>query len=302
MQIEEIQTSINNYRLLQQSIEENTNKFNKDSSFYNQFLDCQLNIKQYQDKINKLQEMTNTSSGSGQNNSSLYDLKQQLEIYKNQFMTNIKTNIEQNKIKLKQLQSGFNNNGILSNDISIEKYKMDSISQIDDTIKSINEKINEVKMNIEAINQNKDNYEIKAPSDGILHMVVNIKEGDLLQSGYQIANILPEENNNYKVYLYISNKDIANVKTGQNVKFQVLAIPYQEYGYINGKIIKLAPDSTLEQKSGQNFYEAEAIIDNKPLYSHKGERVYIKNGMVVNAKIVTPKEKMLYYLLDQLKL
>jgi HlyD family secretion protein len=179
---------------------------------------------------------------------------------------------------------------------------MDSISQIDDTIKSINEKINELKMNIEAVNRNIDDYEIKAPSDGILHMVVNIKEGDLLQSGYQIANILPEENNKYKVYLYISNKDIANVKTGQNVKFQVLAIPYQEYGYINGKITKLAPDSSLEQKSGQNFYEAEATIDNKPLYSHKRERVYIKSGMVVNAKIVTRKEKMLYYFLNQLKL
>lgn len=291
-EIQSVENAINNLKLLQKSINDNSNYLSPDSSYYNQFLDYQLNIKQRQDKINELQDSATQQADNAKN--AVNSAKEELLSYQNQYMLNLKANIEQNETKLKELQAN-------TGSINVEKFTFDTMSQIDDNIQADENEIQKLKGDINNINLNIEDYIVKAPTDGTVNMIMNISKGDLLQSGTETVKIIPDKPE-YKVQLYISNKDIANIKVGQNIKYHVLALPYQEYGDLTGKITKVGLDSRTDQQSGINYYDAEATINNKPMYSHSGEKGSIKVGMIVEAQVVARKEKMLYYILEQLNL
>jgi len=291
-QMQTIQNNIDNLKLLQKSINDNHNYFSSDSSYYNQFIDYQMNIKQREDKIQQLQNALTQKYYNVEN--AVQSAKDDLISYQNQYMLSLKSNIEQNEAKLKEIKANLNN-------VNVEKFTADTIAQIEDNIYSDEKEIEKLKAELQNINLEIEDYIIKSPADGKIDMITSIKEGDLIQSGLEMVKIIPD-NPEYRVKLYIPNKDIANVKIGQKIKYHILALPYQEYGELSGEIVKLSIDSRLDKQSGLNYYEAEATIDNKPLYNRKGEEKNIKVGMIVEAHVIGHSEKMLYYLLQQLNL
>jgi hypothetical protein len=46
----------------------------------------------------------------------------------------------------------------------------------------------------------------------------------------------------------------------------------------------------------------ESEIENKPLFSYKGEEGEIKMGMTCEAQVITKQKKILYYLLEKIHL
>ncbi|HAA80732.1 MAG TPA: hypothetical protein DCE09_03845 [Thermoanaerobacter sp.] len=291
-QMQTIQNNIDNLKLLQKSINDNHNYFSSDSSYYNQFIDYQMNIKQREDKIQQLQNALTQKYYDAEK--TVQNAKDDLINYQNQYMLSLKANIEQNEEKLKEIKANLNN-------VNVEKFTADTIAQIEDNIYSDEKEIEKLKGDLQNVNLAIEDYIIKSPADGKIDMITSIKEGDLVQSGLEMVKIIPD-NPEYIVKLYIPNKDIANVKVGQKIKYHILALPYQEYGELSGEIVKLSIDSRLDKQSGLNYYEAEATIDNKPLYNRKREEKNIRVGMIVEAHVIGHREKMLYYLLEQLNL
>lgn len=51
-----------------------------------------------------------------------------------------------------------------------------------------------------------------------------------------------------------------------------------------------------------SYYFVESEIENKPLFSYKGEQGEIKIGMTCEAQVVTKQKKILYYLLEKINL
>ncbi|WP_257788397.1 HlyD family secretion protein [Clostridium saccharobutylicum] len=102
--------------------------------------------------------------------------------------------------------------------------------------------------------------------------------------------------------LYVSNKDIAGIKVDQKVKYHFEALPYKEYGELNGTITEIATDATVDPKTGISYYLVQSEIENKPLFSYKGDEGEIKMGMACEAQVVTKKKKILYYLLEKINL
>lgn len=294
--------------LLQKSIDENKNNFSQESIYFNQFIDYKLSIEQYESKINQAEKIYNSLKGNNRASkdqvgsawTALDEAKKDLEKYKNQYYINIKVSIAETEGKIKELDSNLGSIN-QSEYLTKENSKIGMLVQIDDRIKVNEEKLQELNDNLKALNMNIDKCNVKAPYSGIVDMTSDIKIGDMLQVGVVIANILPNDSK-YKVEMYISNKDIANIKEGQEIKYQIDSLPYKEYGYASGKIKNIGADSKVNQQTGTSFYIAEAYIDNNTLYSHKGEEAEIKNGMVCEGKVVVRREKVLYYLLKKLDL
>ena len=71
---------------------------------------------------------------------------------------------------------------------------------------------------------------------------------------------------------------------------------------MNGVITKVSADSLVDSNTGISYYNAEASVENKPLYNRKKERGEIKAGMTCETQIITRKEKVLYYLLEKVNL
>lgn len=182
-----------------------------------------------------------------------------------------------------------------------EKNKSTLLSQIYEKINSNNEKLKELKYSIQEINQNIEKCKIKSTVDGELDIKTTLEPGMILQSGTLVASVLPKEKN-YKVELIIPDKDIANIKTEQQVKYNITSLPYTEYGFLKGNIKNLGVDSQADSEKGFVFYKGEGTLECSTLYNDKREKHQIKPGMTCEAIVITKEKKMLYYLLEKLNL
>ncbi len=91
-------------------------------------------------------------------------------------------------------------------------------------------------MNLEVINSQLDAASIKAANDGIVNMISDITVGDFVQSGEEIASIVPENEGNFQVDVYINNQSFGNIKEGQDVMIELASLPSSEYGYIKSNL------------------------------------------------------------------
>ena len=312
-QIKNLQDTISNYKLLLKSVNSNINYFtNSSSSYYNVYVDYQLNVNEYQSKIDDYQKILNTLKNNSNTQQSqidtattnLNDAKKDLDKYKNQSIGSIKTNIEQNQQKISELQSTQNiaQNSSSSTPASKEQYMTSTLVQIDDSIKTTQEKVDETNANLKNVIDNINFCIVKADIDGVINSETTVHKGDVLQSGSLVATILPKVNSNYSVDVYINNNDIGNIKNGKKVSLSLYALPSSEYGTIKSTLTSISADTKTNAKDGSSYYTATASINKNYLTNHKGEKSEIKSGMFCKVDIISRKEKMLYYVLEKLGL
>ncbi|MEG0844325.1 MAG: HlyD family efflux transporter periplasmic adaptor subunit [Romboutsia sp.] len=328
----ELQNDKNNLEVLSKSISENKN-YNKSGSAYSaqyesyissrgmilnkieQLKNSKKNLNDEIESNNKELEKSNQENNEDQvikeknkqlkNQIIQIDLEiknnnEQLDKLKSETIAQIKGNIE----KLNQEISKLGNN-ISSFDesvnISRDKNKTTILAQIEDKINENTQKKKELEENKNQIDESIEKCNVKSPVDGKLKTNGNLEKGVMLQTGSIIATILPNSNT-YKINLMIPNKDIVNIKNGEDIKYSFEALPYREYGFLNGKVNSTSPDSTVDTEKGISFFTGEGSLSSNVLYSNKGEESYIKSGMTCEARIITRKEKMLYYLLEKIGL
>lgn len=206
----------------------------------------------------------------------------------------------------KYLQYIMNNENLYSSEHvdtnDIKKYKIDILVKLNDSIRENEQKIGELKTTIENIQYDIDKCTVKAIINGVVNVKSDIAKGQIVQSGQEILSVIPQDNSQYKVQLYVSNKDILGMRIGEKIKYHFEALPYEEYGELTGIITNIAEDAIIDQKSGLSYYLVQSEIQNKPLFSYKGEKGEIKIGMNCEAQVVTERKKILYYLLEKINL
>ena len=223
---------------------------------------------------------------------------EQLDKLKSDTLAQIKGSIDKINQSLSKLDSNISSLDESAN-IAKDKNKTTVLAQIEEKININNQKKKELEENKKQIEQSIEKCSVKAPSDGKLNINANLEQGIMLQTGAVVASIIPNSDT-YKVELMIPTKDIANIKVSEDVKYSFEALPYREYGFLDGKIESLSPDSKVDSEKGISFFTGEGSLSSNSLYSNKGEESFIKPGMMCEAKIITRKEKMLYYLLEKI--
>ncbi|WP_075809106.1 HlyD family efflux transporter periplasmic adaptor subunit [Paraclostridium sordellii] len=322
-----------NLEKLNKSIIEETNYNEKDSSYSAQYESYMRSRQMIQNKIEQLNNSKNELSQQVESENKKIDEipkddTQQLEL--------IKASIDEKNQQISQIDFEIKN----SNE-ELEKLKNDTIAQIKGSIEKASQSIDTLEGNLksldESANINKDSNKttilaqieekinlnknskteletnkkqieeslkkcvVKSPVNGRVNTLVDLQQGLVLQTGTIVANVIPNSNN-YKIDLMIPTKDIANIEVDQNIKYSFEALPYREYGFLEGKIETISPDSKVDSKTGMSFFTGEGSLSSNVLYSNKGEESYIKPGMICEAKIITRNEKMIYYILEKIGL
>ncbi|MBN1038410.1 HlyD family efflux transporter periplasmic adaptor subunit [Clostridium botulinum] len=321
---DDINKTIKNLKKLRSSINENTNNFSKSNKeYYNKFLEYQNNISELQNNINSQKDLI--SSLETKKDAIIDDYNNQISVtqkvlegaqmdlskYQNKSALDIRSKLDDANKSTEKIQSELEkakitpeldnvNSQLATNDIT--KYKMDTLVKLDDSTKQNEEKIEELKTTIATLQFNIDKSTVKATIDGIVNVKNDISKGQLVKSGEEILAVIPQNNSEYKVQLYVSNKDITGMKIGGKTKYHFAALPYKEYGELTGTITDIAADSTVDPRSGVSYYLVESEIQNKPLFSYKGEKGELKIGMTCEAQVITKRKKILYHLLEKMNL
>ncbi len=214
-------------------------------------------------------------------------------------ITALKLNAEQELSKL-IVDNGMLNIYREQRDLSLEKYKNDILVSLYSQIDEMELSYKSSKKDLESIEHSIKESVVVSPIDGKINVINEINVGDLISVGTDIATIIPVNDNMYRVEVFMPNSQIANIEIGNLIKYRFEALPYREYGSINGYITNISTDAKLNQNvSG---YYLQGSIEDKTIYSYKNKVAEIKIGMTCEAHAVTVRKKILFYLLEKINL
>tara|TARA_B100000575_G_C23098910_1_gene633934 strand:+ start:178 stop:1734 length:1557 start_codon:yes stop_codon:yes gene_type:complete len=173
----------------------------------------------------------------------------------------------------------------LSNTIAASK--IDSATRIEENEKQLAQlknQINEAKLTL--------SYQaINSPLNGLVFDLQPAVPGYVVNTELPILKIVPIDDLVARVF--VSNRDIAFLKVGQQVKVRVDAYSYNEFGEIKGIVDSIGSD-VLEPDSNYNFYRFPVTIKiENPYILYKNKRLPLRTGMSLTANIVLRQRPVL---------
>ena len=136
---------------------------------------------------------------------------------------------------------------------------------------------------------------IKAPVSGTLQQFTGKYSGGYLQVGEMIGVISPDSN--LVAECLVSPKDIGYLRTGMPVKFQVDAFNYNEWGTIDGEVIRVGNDFTLADN--QPVFKVRCRFDKTDVQTASGVKGQLKKGMTLQARFILTKRSLFQLLYDK---
>lgn len=184
----------------------------------------------------------------------------------------------------------------------LAEYRNSELRSTISGIDSCSDKIDELNTTLDKLASQIDQTIVKATKTGIVNSTIELVKGDLLSSGTEVLTIIPQDNSEYKVNVYVSNENIGKLQVGMAAKFNIYALPGREYGYLTGTITSISKDLKVNQSSGSGYYLVEASLDNKTLYDSQGNKGILKAGMSCQAQMITESKRILTYVLEKIDL
>jgi HlyD family secretion protein len=136
---------------------------------------------------------------------------------------------------------------------------------------------------------------IVAPIAGKIYNIQTSMGERTLEPGEELLSILPDSHD-LLVEAKALNRDIGFIKQGMRVKVKVATFPFQEFGTIDGEVMKITPNATLDKDLGL-VYTVRVMLKKKTI-NVDGKEMELTPGMVVTAEIVTRKRSILTFMLE----
>ena len=137
---------------------------------------------------------------------------------------------------------------------------------------------------------------ILSPINGTIKKMHYNTLGGVVKPGGVIAEVVPTEE-----HLIIDTKitpdDIAFIYTGQNAVVRFSAYDFATYGALQGKVISISADTTIDEIDKKHYYTVKIKTDKN--YLEQGsEHFPIKIGMVAIIDIMNGKQSVFDYILS----
>ena len=171
-------------------------------------------------------------------------------------------------------------------DLEINRSKLESAKSIG----QLTAKLNEAELQLRYRN-------VIAPASGIVFEPKAGVDG-VIGGGEVLLTIIPQEG--LKAKVYVANKDIGFVKTGQKANVRVDAFPFTQYGELKGTVSQIGADALPpDQKAGFYRYPVKLSI-NQPFLEHKGFKANLRSGMAITANLKLRDKRLISLISDLL--
>ncbi|MEJ6950296.1 HlyD family efflux transporter periplasmic adaptor subunit [Natronospora cellulosivora (SeqCode)] len=141
---------------------------------------------------------------------------------------------------------------------------------------------------------------VTAPINGIVQLYNESNKGDYMPAEIEVLRIIPDQGSEYRMEIMVENKDISHLELGQEIRYRFLALPFREYGVLEGEIVRISRDALASQDNPDMSYRVEASINEIELYDRNGRAVQVKPRMIAESRVVIRQKKILYYVLEKL--
>lgn len=179
----------------------------------------------------------------------------------------------------------------MGNTITMQKYllhwagRVDQITtQIEENEKAIAERLTE-----------KEKHSIRSPARGELIGFSNIAIGTYVDVGQAVGNVSPSDELVFEGY--VTARDIGLLRIDQEVKVQVDAFPYTEWGHAKCSIQEIASDAI--RRGDEPEFRILLRVESTSLNSARAPKAEIQKGMKGLARVIVVRRRLWNLLLDR---
>lgn len=182
-----------------------------------------------------------------------------------------------------------------------EKMYNEEIVSINTEIDTVKNNIDTSKSQIAELETTVKNGVLTSNVDGTVTLLADLTTGDIVEAGKSVCTIIPDETT-LKSVLYIPESEVSKIHNGQNIEYVFDALPYTEFGKVEGKISEISADSVTVESNGMKYYLAQADLSAYSLTNNKNETRTIQTGQTCQAKIISGSKKVIIWLLEKINL
>lgn len=145
------------------------------------------------------------------------------------------------------------------------------------------------------INAESNNYVVLAPISGTIENFSGIQKGSFINASQPVATISSADH--LIVENIVSPNDIGLIKKNQKVKFQLDAFNYNQWGLLEGKVIDMDQNITIQGE--QNFFKVRCSLDSKTLKLKSGYKTDVSKGMTLTTRYIITRRSLFDLLFDK---
>ncbi|WP_430812135.1 MULTISPECIES: HlyD family secretion protein [unclassified Carboxylicivirga] len=156
--------------------------------------------------------------------------------------------------------------------------------------------VHELRGRIEQLNQQQQQYVLRAPFDGSVIDFKGIAIGHFLNEQQHIAYLSPHED--LIAECYLSPGDIGFIHEGMPVKLQIDTYDYNQWGLMDARVFEVADDVTMRE--GRYAYLIRCRLSKNYLKLKQGRKGPMKKGMSCTARFIITRRSLFQLLFDSI--
>ncbi|WP_237088326.1 HlyD family secretion protein [Nubsella zeaxanthinifaciens] len=158
-----------------------------------------------------------------------------------------------------------------------------------------NNELRDLKNQQVQLREQEKQYTLKATIDGSIQNLTGLQVGAFIYANQKIGEISPDSA--LVAFCYVKPSDIGLIKKFQEVRFQIDAFNYNQWGVVTGKVIDISDDVIVQNQTP--FFKVKCVLDKDYLQLKNGYKGYIKKGMTFNANFLVAKRSLYQLLYDK---
>jgi membrane fusion protein, peptide pheromone/bacteriocin exporter len=162
--------------------------------------------------------------------------------------------------------------------------------------RDLQERIKNLNGTVAKIKVEETNYVVLAPISGTIENFSGVQAGSFINASQPIATISPMDN--LIVESTVSPNDIGLIQKNQRVKFQIDAFNYNQWGLLEGKVIEIDKNITLQEN--QAFFKVRCSMNTKTIQLQSGYKTQVSKGMMLTTRYVIAQRSLFDLLFDKM--
>ncbi|BAY61118.1 HlyD family secretion protein [Calothrix brevissima NIES-22] len=214
-------------------------------------------------------------------------------------MRQAEADIKQAKLRLQEQQNSYQ--GLIQAGKLALLKNQEQLKDLQTQITSLKSEMAQTRSQITAIRIQLAQRLIKSPIDGVIFNLPIKKPGAVVQTGQTIAQIAPKEIP-FILKANMPSQQSGFLKVGMPVKIKFDAYPFQDYGIVAGKVMRISPDSkVLETPQGKvEVFDMEISLNQTEIKS-ANKSIPLTPGQTATAEVIVRQRRLIDFILDPFK-
>ncbi|QNH57513.1 HlyD family efflux transporter periplasmic adaptor subunit [Limnospira indica] len=207
--------------------------------------------------------------------------------------------IQQAELRLAEQESS-SETILHSGEIAVSKIE-EQLKNLQTQIISLQAEIAQDKKDIESLNFELEKRVVRAQEGGTIFSLPISGVGDVVQQGGMLVEIAPQEAM-LLLKAEMATTESGSLQEGMAVKMKFDAYPFQDYGVVDGSLLKISPTTKMQETSQGRvaIYELEIEL-NQTCIPSGNDCIPLRPGDTATAEVVVRQRRIIDFILDPFK-